>query len=62
MEAIFRQLDFKSPLFEMFAEVSNNVREFLETALEYGADHLRRIIAATTEDAVRMALRRRQVL
>ncbi len=35
------------------------MREFIETEVEYGVEHMGRTIAATTVDAVRMALRRR---
>ena len=59
LEAIFRQLDFKPLMFGTFAESNTNVREFTETALEYGVGYLGRTIAATTVDAVRTALRRR---
>jgi hypothetical protein len=59
LEAIFRQLDFKPLVFWTFAECDTNVREFIETAVEYGVDHLGRTIVATTVDAVHMALRRR---
>jgi hypothetical protein len=59
LEASFRQLEFKPLVFGTFAESSTNVREFIETAVEYGVEHMRRSIAATTVDAVRMALRRR---
>jgi hypothetical protein len=59
LEAIFRQLDFKPLVFGTFAEINTNVREFIETAVEYGVEHMGRTIAATTVDAVRMALRRR---
>jgi hypothetical protein len=59
LEAIFRQLDFKPLVFGTFAECSSNVKEFIETAVEYGVEHMGRTIAATTVDAVRMTLRRR---
>ena len=59
LEAIFRQLDFKPLVFGTFAETSINVRKFIETAVEYGVEQLGRTIAATTVDAVRMAIRRR---
>jgi len=59
LEAIFRQLDFKPLVFGTFAESNTNVREFIGTAVEYGVEHMGRTIAATTVDAVRMALRRR---
>jgi len=59
LKAIFRQLDFKPLVFGTFAESSNNVREFIDTAVEYGVEHMGRTIAATTVDAVRIALKRR---
>ena len=46
-------------MFGTFAESSSNVREFIETAVEYGVEHMGRTIAATTVDAVRMAPRKR---
>jgi hypothetical protein len=59
LEAIFRQMDFKPLVFGTFAESSTNVREFIDTAVDYGVEHTGRTIAVTTVDAVRMALRRR---
>ena len=35
------------------------MKEFIETAVEYGVEHFGRTIVATTVDAVRTALRRR---
>ncbi len=46
-------------MFGTFAEINNNVRDFIETSVEYRVEHLGRTMAATTVDAVRMALRRR---
>ena len=40
LKAIFRQLDFKPMMLGTFAESNNNVREFIETAVEYGMEHL----------------------
>ncbi len=59
LESLFRQLDFKPLVFGTFGECSTNVKEVLKTAVEYGVEHLGRSMAATTVDAVRMALRRR---
>jgi hypothetical protein len=59
LEAIFMQVDFKPLVFGTFSESSSNVREFIDTAVEYGVEHMGRTIAATTVDAVRMALKRR---
>jgi hypothetical protein len=52
-------LDFKPLVFGTFEECSTNVKEVPKTAVEYGVEHLGRSMAATTLDAVRMALRRR---
>jgi hypothetical protein len=46
-------------VFGTFAECITNVKEFIETAVEYGVEHFGRTIVATTVDAVRTALRRR---
>ena len=35
-------------MFGTFAESSTNVSEFIETAVEYGVEHLERTVAATT--------------
>jgi hypothetical protein len=59
LEVIFRQLDFKPLVLGTFAESNNNVREFIEKAVEYGVEHLGCTIAATTVDVVRMALQKR---
>jgi hypothetical protein len=59
LEAIFRQLDFKPLVFGTFVEVSTDVRDFIETTVEYGVEHLGRTMAAATVDAVRTALKRR---
>ena len=59
LAAIFGQQDFKPMVFGTFAESSSNVKEFIDTAVEYGVEHMGRTIAATTVDAVRMALKRR---
>jgi len=59
LEAIFRQLGFKPLVFGTFAESRTIVREFIDTAVEYGVEHMGRTVAATTVDAVRLALKRR---
>ncbi len=59
LQAIFRQLDFKPMVVGTFAETSCNVREFTNTAVEYGVEYMGRTIPATSVDAVRMALKRR---
>ena len=59
LETIFRQIVFKPLVFGTFGETSSNVRELVEIALEYGAEHLGRNMAAPTIDMVIAALRRR---
>ncbi len=59
LEAIFRQLDSKPLVSGTFAEISSIVRDFIETTVDYGVEHLGRTMMATTLDAIRMALRRR---
>ncbi len=54
-------MDFKPLVFGTFAEISNNVRDFIETTVEYGVEYLGRTMVATRVDAVRMALRRRYI-
>jgi len=51
LETICMQLDLKSLVFGTFAEISNNVKDFIETAVEYEVEHLGRTMAATTVDA-----------
>ena len=59
LEAIFTQQDFKQMVFGTFAESSSNATEFIDTAVDNGVEHMGQTIAATTVDAVRMALKRR---
>ncbi len=59
VEASYGQLNFKPLGFGTFAEISSNARAFIETTVEYGVEHFGRTVAATTVDAVRVALRRR---
>ncbi len=59
LESLFRQLDFKPLAFGTFAEMSSNVKEVIDMAVEYGAEHRGRMMAATTVGGVRAALRRR---
>ncbi len=59
MEAVFRQLDFEALVFGAFAAMSINVHNLLEMAVDYGAKHLGRTMAATTVEAVKATLRRR---
>jgi len=53
------ELDFKPLVFGTFVESITNVREFIDTAVEYGVEHIGRTIVATTVDAARMAPKRR---
>ncbi len=59
LENLFRQVDFKPLVFGTFGEMSSNVKEVVDIAVEYGVEHLGRTISATTEDGVRTALNRR---
>jgi hypothetical protein len=52
-------LDFKPLVFGTFAESSLNVKNFVETAVEYGVEHLGTSMEASTPDVLRVALRRR---
>ena len=46
-------------MFGTFGECNTSVKEVLKIVVEYGVEHLGRSMAATTVDAIRMALRRR---
>ncbi len=59
--SLFRQLDFKTLVFGTFAECNSNVKVVLDMAVEYGVEHLGRTMAATTVEAVKIALRRRYI-
>ena len=59
LETIFGQIVFKPLVFGSFGEMSSNVVQLVETAVEYGVEHLGRNMAATTVETVRNALRRR---
>ena len=59
MESVFRRLDFKPLVLGTFGEMSSNVKEVVDMAVEYGVEHLGRTMAATTVDGVRTTLRRR---
>ncbi len=59
LESLFRRLDFKPLVFGTFGECSTNVKDVIDMAVKYGVEHLGRTMAATTVDAVRMALKRR---
>ena len=59
MEGIFKQLDFKPKVFGTFAEMSPNVKDFVDMAVEYRVEHLGTSMAASTPDVLRVVLRRR---
>ncbi len=59
IESVFRQMIFKPLVYFSFGEMSSNVRELIETAVEYEVQHLGKNMVATTVDTVRSALRRR---
>jgi hypothetical protein len=59
LETVFRQLEFKPMIFGTFGEMSSNVKDFIDLAVDYGAEHLVNSMAASTLDMVRQALKRR---
>ena len=59
IEAIFLQLDLKPLVFGSFTEMSSNVKNFVDTVVEYAVDHLRISMATTTPEVVRTTIRRR---
>jgi len=61
LETIFWQIVFTPLVFESFEEMSSNVVSLVETAVEYGVEHLGRNMAATTVDTVRASLRKRNI-
>ncbi len=58
LEAIVRKVYYKPMVFGTFGEMSDGVKEVVEIAIDYGAEHLGRSMATTTVEAVRAALRR----
>jgi len=56
---MIRQLEFKPMVFGTFGEMSSNVKDFIDLAVDYGAEHLGKSMAASTLDMVRQALKRR---
>ncbi len=52
-------MDFKPLVFGTFGEMSANVKEVVDMAVNYGVEHLGRTMAATAVDGVRTTLRRR---
>ena len=59
LENVFRRLGFKPLAFGTFGEMSSNVKEVVNMAVEYGVEHLGRTMTSTTVDGVRAALGRR---
>jgi hypothetical protein len=53
------QIVFKPLVFEPFGDMSSNVVQLVENAVEYGVEHLGRNMATTAVGTVRTALRRR---
>jgi len=56
---LFRELDFKALVFGSVAEMSSNVKDFVEMTVEYGVEHLGTCMAASTPDVLRVASRMR---
>jgi hypothetical protein len=48
-------------VFGSFAEMSSNVKDFVEMAVEYEVEHLGMSMAASTPDVIRVAHRRRYI-
>ena len=46
-------------VFDTFGEMSSNVKDVVDKAVDYGAEHLGKSMAASTVDIVRHALKRR---
>jgi hypothetical protein len=59
LEEIFGHIIFKLLVFGTFGEMISNEVALVETAVEYGVEHLGRTMAATTVDTVKIAFRRR---
>ena len=58
LETIFRKLEFKPVVFGTFGEINSNVKDFIDLAVDYGAEHLGKSLAASTIDIVRQALKK----
>ena len=58
LEGIFLQLDFGPLVFGTLAEMSSNVKDFVESAVENEVVHLGMSMAAMTPVVARMVLRR----
>ena len=54
-------MDFKPLVFGLFGEMSKSVEEYIELAVDYGAEHLGMIMEATKVEVVKGALRRRYI-
>jgi predicted aldo/keto reductase-like oxidoreductase len=46
-------------VFSTLGEMSSNVKDFIDLAMDYGAEHLGKSMAASTIDRVRQALKKR---
>jgi hypothetical protein len=57
-ETVFKQMDFKPMVFGSFGEMSKSIKEYIELAVDYGAEHLGKTMAATTVEVVKGASRR----
>ena len=52
-------MDFKPLVFDSFGEMSINIKDYINLAVDYGAEHLGRTMHATTMEAVKTTLSRR---
>ena len=59
LEFLFRRLVFLTCVFGTFGEISSNVKDCLDLAVDYGAGHLGKSMAASTLDTLHQALKRR---
>ena len=59
LESLFRQLGFRPMIFGTFGEMSPNVKDFVDLAVDYGAEHLGKFMATLSMDTIRQALKRR---
>ena len=47
LESVFRRMDFKPLVFRTFGEMSSNVKDVVNMAVEYGVEHLGRTMAGS---------------
>jgi hypothetical protein len=59
LETLFRQLDFKPMGFFTFGKMSYNVKDFIDLAVDYGAEHLGLTTETSSMDTIHQALKRR---